>query len=77
MKCRATVRFFRLRQGFGFADRDDGNGAIFVGSHALAVAGIAALHKGDVIAFDIKVGRSGKPEAENVELVARQQKDAQ
>jgi cold shock CspA family protein len=75
VKSRATVRFFRPREGYGFADRDDGSGAIFVGAHALAVAGVAELHRGAVIAFDVKIGRSGKPEAEKVELVASQQGD--
>jgi cold shock CspA family protein len=39
-----------------------GAGSVYVGTRALSAAGIAKLSEGDMIVFDVRIGRARKPE---------------
>lgn len=61
------VRLFNDAKGFGFIERDDGTGDIFVQVNNCTVDGLV---KGQRVRFDERADqRSGKPEAVNVVLV--------
>lgn len=69
-KIRGIVTYFNAERGFGFAERADGGGAVYIGSKMLRRSGLDSIHKGDSIAFDIRIPDDGKPFAVAIERVA-------
>lgn len=63
---RGTVKWFNPSKGFGFIQPEAGGDDIFVHISAVERAGIMDLREGEVLTYDIEMGRSGKPSAVNL-----------
>ncbi|MFP4350660.1 MAG: cold-shock protein [Thermodesulfobacteriota bacterium] len=60
-----TVKWFDDKKGFGFIEREDGSGDIFVHHSAINSTGFRSLSEGDRVSFEVKQGPKG-PAADNV-----------
>jgi cold shock protein len=59
-----TVKWFNGQKGFGFIQPDDGGADVFVHISAVERAGLASLHEGQKISFELEQNaRSGKTSA--------------
>ncbi|NMB19587.1 MAG: cold shock domain-containing protein [Firmicutes bacterium] len=59
------VKWFNAEKGYGFIERDDGEGDVFVHFSAIQQEGFKALQEGETVEFDIVSGDRG-PQASNV-----------
>ncbi len=59
------VKWFNEGKGFGFIERNDGGGDIFVHYSAIQAGGFKTLAEGQAVSFDVVQGNKG-PAAENV-----------
>jgi CspA family cold shock protein len=65
-----TVKWFNGQKGFGFIQPDDGGNDVFVHISAVERAGLASLHEGQKVSFELqKDPRSGKNAAANLQAV--------
>ncbi len=56
-----TVKWFNGTKGFGFIQPDDGGADVFVHISAVERAGMASLHEGQKVSFEMqRDARSGK-----------------
>jgi len=60
-----TVKWFNAAKGFGFIERDNGGGDIFVHHSAILKQGYKSLQDGERVSFEIVDGQKG-PAASNV-----------
>lgn len=65
MRVSGTVKWFNAEKGYGFLQRDDGEGDCFVHHSAIQGTGFKSLNEGDRVEFDVVQGQKG-PAAENV-----------
>ena len=59
------VKWFNAEKGYGFIEREDGNGDVFVHFSAIKEEGFKSLQEGQTVEFDIVEGDRG-PQASNV-----------
>lgn len=59
------VKWFNAEKGYGFIEREDGAGDVFVHYSAITMEGFKTLNEGDAVAFEIVEGARG-PQAANV-----------
>ncbi|NLJ80896.1 MAG: cold shock domain-containing protein [Firmicutes bacterium] len=59
------VKWFNAEKGYGFIEREDGAGDVFVHFSAIQEEGFKTLQEGDSVEFDIVEGDRG-PQASNV-----------
>jgi len=59
------VKWFSAEKGYGFIEREDGEGDIFVHFSAIQAEGFKTLQEGETVQFDIVSGDRG-PQASNV-----------
>ena len=59
------VKWFNAEKGYGFIERDDGEGDVFVHFSAIQQEGFKALQEGESVEFEIVSGDRG-PQAANV-----------
>lgn len=59
------VKWFNAEKGYGFIERADGQGDVFVHYSAITMEGFKTLNEGDQVEFDITEGARG-PQAANV-----------
>ncbi len=59
------VKWFNEAKGFGFIERDDGEGDVFVHYSSITMDGFKTLTQGQKVTFDITSGPKG-PAAANV-----------
>lgn len=59
------VKWFNASKGFGFIERDDKKGDIFVHFSSIAGNGFKSLNEGDKVSFEIGTSDKG-PRADNV-----------
>ena len=65
-----TVKFFNTQKGFGFIAPEDGSSDVFVHISAVEQAGMASLHEGQRVSFDVVTDqRRGKTNAQNLKAV--------
>ncbi len=62
------VKWFNESKGFGFIERDDGEGDVFVHYSAIQADGFKTLAEGQKVTFEIQDGPKG-PAAANVRAV--------
>ncbi|MGC8895037.1 MAG: cold shock domain-containing protein [candidate division WOR-3 bacterium] len=48
-----TVRWFNARKGYGFIDRDDGQGSVFVHYSDIESEGYKSLEEGEKVSFEV------------------------
>lgn len=48
-----TVRWFNARKGYGFIDRDDGQGSVFVHYSDIETDGYKSLEEGEHVSFEV------------------------
>lgn len=60
-----TVKWFNESKGFGFIERDEGRGDVFVHFSAIAGEGFRNLSEGQRVEFSVAQGDKG-PKAEEV-----------
>lgn len=60
-----TVKWFNSEKGFGFIERENGEGDVFVHFSAIQKDGYKSLDEGERVEFDIEDGPRG-PQATNV-----------
>jgi len=62
-----TVKWFNGTKGFGFIQPDDGGNDVFVHISAVERAGMASLHEGQKVSFEMQRDpRSGKMAASDL-----------
>lgn len=59
------VKWFNAEKGYGFIERDDGEGDVFVHFSAIQQEGFKSLQEGESVEFEIVNGERG-PQASNV-----------
>ncbi len=59
------VKWFNAEKGYGFIEREDGQGDVFVHFSAIQEEGFKTLQEGENVQFDIVSGDRG-PQASNV-----------
>ncbi len=59
------VKWFNAEKGYGFIEREDGEGDVFVHFSAIQEEGFKTLQEGETVQFDIVSGDRG-PQASNV-----------
>jgi CspA family cold shock protein len=59
------VKWFNEQKGYGFIERDDGTGDVFVHYADIQGEGFKALNEGDEVEFEVEQGEKG-PKATNV-----------
>lgn len=59
------VKWFNAEKGYGFIERDDGQGDVFVHFSAIKQEGYKSLEEGETVEFEIVTGERG-PQASNV-----------
>jgi CspA family cold shock protein len=59
------VKWFSAEKGYGFIEREDGGGDVFVHFSAIQEQGFKTLTEGQKVQFDIVEGNRG-PQAANV-----------
>ncbi len=65
-----TVKWFNGQKGFGFIQPDDGGNDVFVHISAVERAGMAGLHEGQKVSFELEKDRkSGKMSAAQLQSV--------
>ena len=67
-KQQGTVKWFNGSKGYGFIERQSGDGDVFVHHSAIAGEGFKTLNEGDRVEFLITQGNKG-PAAEDVRKV--------
>lgn len=67
MRTTGTVKFFNSGKGFGFCQREDGEGDVFIHNNALKRSGIeGGLQSGEKVEFDLIEVAGKAPKAENI-----------
>jgi CspA family cold shock protein len=59
-----TVKWFNDQKGFGFIEREGGQGDVFVHFSAIEGEGFKTLNEGDRVEFSITEGNKGPAAAE-------------
>jgi CspA family cold shock protein len=59
------VKWFNPEKGYGFVEREDGGGDVFVHFSAIQMEGFKTLNEGEQVEFEIVEGARG-PQAANV-----------
>ncbi|HIJ83172.1 MAG: cold-shock DNA-binding protein family [Magnetococcales bacterium] len=62
------VKWFNDSKGFGFVERDNGKGDVFVHHSAIAMEGFKSLAEGQKVEFEVSKGDKG-PKADNLKVL--------
>lgn len=62
------VKWFNPEKGYGFIEREDGGGDVFIHFSAIQMEGFKTLNEGEQVEFEIVEGARG-PQASNVTRV--------
>lgn len=65
---RGTVKWFNAEKGYGFIEREDGQGDVFVHFSAINAEGYRTLEEGQQVTFEVTEDPKG-PRAENVTVI--------
>jgi CspA family cold shock protein len=62
-----TVKWFNESKGWGFIIPEDGGDDVFVHYSAIQTEGFKTLKEGQKVSYELKMGKNGKYQADNVE----------
>jgi CspA family cold shock protein len=65
---KGTVKWFNKTKGFGFISPSDGSQDVFVHISAVERAGLSDLNEGQVVEYELRVGKNGKSSAEDLKV---------
>jgi CspA family cold shock protein len=63
-----TVKWFNENKGWGFIVPDDGGDDVFVHYSAIEAEGFKTLKEGQKVDYELKLGKNGKYQANNVKM---------
>jgi len=63
-----TVKWFNENKGWGFIVPDDGGDDVFVHYSAIESEGFKTLKEGQKVDYELKLGKNGKYQADNVKM---------
>ncbi|NLN29389.1 MAG: cold-shock protein [Firmicutes bacterium] len=63
-----TVKWFNTEKGYGFIERENGAGDVFVHYTAIVGSGFRNLEEGQIVTFEVTQGQKG-PQASNVTVI--------
>lgn len=63
------IKFFNIGKGFGFIAPDGGGQDVFVHISGIKDKSIQQLNDGQKVSYKMAVGRNGKEEANDVEII--------
>ncbi|MBS3751156.1 MAG: cold-shock protein [Anaerolineales bacterium] len=69
-----TVKWFNAGKGYGFIERDNGEGDVFVHYSAINGTGFKTLDEGERVEFDVVESEKG-PQAQDVSSLAESSDD--
>lgn len=64
-----TIKWFNESKGWGFIIPEDGGDDVFVHYSAIQTEGFKTLKEGQKVSYELKMGKNGKYQADNVERV--------
>jgi len=67
---RGTVKWFNATKGFGFIAPDGGPSDVFVHVTEVQKANISNLNEGDILEFEMGMGKNGRESAMNIRKVS-------
>ena len=67
---RGTVKWFNAMKGYGFIAPDGANKDVFVHISEVQKAGLTNLNQGDVVEFEMSMGKNGREAAVNLKKAA-------
>jgi CspA family cold shock protein len=62
-KMRGTVKWFNATKGYGFIAPDGAEKDVFVHISEVQKAGLPTLNQGDIVEFDMSMGKNGREAA--------------
>jgi CspA family cold shock protein len=62
-----TVKWFNESKGWGFIIPEDGGDDVFVHYSAIQTEGFKTLKEGQKVSYELKMGKNGKYQADNVD----------
>ena len=67
---RGTVKWFNAMKGYGFIAPDGSNKDVFVHISEVQKAGLPGLNQGDIVEFEMSMGKNGREAAVNLKKAA-------
>jgi CspA family cold shock protein len=67
---RGTVKWFNAMKGYGFIAPDGASKDVFVHISEVQKAGLSNLNQGDVVEFELSMGKNGREAAVNLKKAA-------
>jgi len=67
---RGTVKWFNPTKGYGFVAPDNGGKDVFIHISEVQKAGMPGLNQGDIIEFEMSMGKNGREAAVNLKRTA-------
>ncbi len=64
-----TIKWFSTERGYGFIKPSEGGDDVFVHANTVKRSGVITLRDGQDVAYEVEVGRQGRPSAGRIEVI--------